>query len=505
MGFFVASNWLKSAATLPSEAYASPVIAVAFVAHLASNWKLAALAVLGVVAIACSRERLSVDWNDLEHGQGLRAVIAGAAFAVAWPVATAEYNFFADQAHLVDRILVVVLAVALVRKPLGTLPVLLTAAPMVFEFAAPISNYPWAFFGMPLHVLTLFCVWFVLGGLVRARRSAPFLFVATCLIAGHYWIPGLLKLQWGWIFDNELFYLLPATYSNGWLAGFDPETIGALASGMASLNFPMKVGALTLEGGCLFILAAKRGGLMFFLTGFIAFHIGVFSFTGIAMWQWIIVEALLLFCVWKGRLGLTPAFFTVSRRVAAIGFVAASPYWLESAALSWYDSPVNYVYRFESVGAAGQRHSLGPEFFAPFDKQFCFSSFPFLVERQALLPITWGATSKAVALELRQAETPEEVFDIEGRLGRILHEPERATKMHDFLARYAANYNRAPTRKDRLRILAAPPGIVTLPRADALPRNQRIGRIEATQVMAWFDGEVYHEIRRLPVLAVDVP
>ena len=89
----------------------------------------------------------------------------------------------------------------------------------------------------------------------------------------------------GWVFDNDLFYLLPATYSNGWLAGFEPETIASFARGMAVVNFPMKVGALVLEAGCLFILAAKRKGLIFFLTGFITFHMGVFSFTGIAMWQ----------------------------------------------------------------------------------------------------------------------------------------------------------------------------------------------------------------------------
>ncbi len=325
-----------------------------------------------------------------------------------------------------------------------------------------------------------------------------------CLIAGHFWIPGVSKLRWGWLFDNHVFYLLPATYSNGWLAFLSPESITSLANKMEILNFPMKLVAIVLECGCLLIVTGKRKFVLFFLAGYVAFHLAVLVLSGIFLWQWMMVEGVVFYLVWNREIANDPHFFSLGRRIVAVGIVAFAPYWLQSAALSWYDSPVNYVYRFESVEPNGERYSLGPRFFAPFDEQFTFSVFSYLTPDQKLLPIIWGATNKAIANALKQAHSPADIFVLEKRRGQLKFDTEKVQQMREFLITYVSAYNRAPRQKTWLRYLSAPSGIVTFPRSNAIPEGRTISRIEVTQVVSWFDRQRYQEIRRTPVLMVEI-
>ncbi len=505
VAFYLLSHWLKASATLPLEDYQSPVVFVAFLTNLFSHWKLAAEGILGMGLLFWGRSQLHCRWPDLEWGLSLRLLVGVSLVAVAWPLITSEYNYFVDRSHLWDRLLVAVLAAAVIYRPAFVFAFLAVSTPLIFEFAAPIGRYSWAFFGMPLHVLTLFAAWLLLGMLINRRRPEPLVFLLFCLIAGHYWIPGVPKLRWGWLFDNHIFYLLPATYSNGWLAFLSPESISSLANKMAMLNFPMKLGALILECGCLLIVTGKRNCVLFFLAGYVTFHLAVLAISGIFLWQWMMVEGVVFYLVWKRKIASDLGFFSIGRRIAAVGIVALAPYWLQSAALSWYDSPVNYVYRFESVKPNGERYSLGPRFFSPFDELFSFSAFSYLMPDQKLLPITWGATSKEIANELKQAHSPSDIFALEMRRGQLKFDVEKVQEMREFLIQYVSAYNRAPRQNIWLRYLTAPPGIVTLPRSDAIPMGQTISRIEVTQVVTWFDKQRYQEIRRIPVLVVDVP
>ncbi len=144
------------------------MILVAFLGRLFSHWKLAVGGFLYVGILIWRRSQVWCKWTDFEGGPSLRLLVGVSLVAVAWPLITSDYSYFVDRSHLWDQLLVAVFVAAVMYRPALVFAFLAVNSPMIFKFAVPVSNYPWAFFGMPLHVLTLFAAWFLLG--ITANR-----------------------------------------------------------------------------------------------------------------------------------------------------------------------------------------------------------------------------------------------------------------------------------------------------------------------------------------------
>ena len=132
--------------------------------------------------------------TSLEHGNLLRAFIGVAAFALAWKYSAYPYNFFFDQAHGADRLLVWVMFALLLWRPVFVIGFLVVVLPIVWQFNQPLERFMWTVPLLLSRILIAFFVTWLSLAATRSRKADDFVFLALCLVAAGYWWPGLGKL-----------------------------------------------------------------------------------------------------------------------------------------------------------------------------------------------------------------------------------------------------------------------------------------------------------------------
>lgn len=464
----------------------------------------AALLVIPILAaLIWHRTRLRLHWGELEHGRPARWLIGSAAFMLTWQGALYPYNYYLDHWHGADRLLLLVLCGLVCWRPFFVFPFLLVGLSPIFQLQYPLLGFSWSPVALPLQVLALFGAFLLLGRLAGSQPGSRFLLGVVCLIAAHYWASGYLKLRMGWLFYDQVHFLLPNTYASGWLGFLEADTISRLARGAAYLNPLIKVFTLTVECLCLFVLVRGRRSIGAFLLAWIVFHLGIYAFTGICLWQWVVIEAVLFFwlrrepTLWEGP---TPR----SVAIAAALMIGGAPFWMNLPTLTWSDARATYTYDFIAVGEDGQAKRLTPHFFAPNYYEFSLGRFSRLVRERPLLPIVWGATDKPTALALNDTPAPDAILDLEQEEGREWFNVRYEERFIRFIRQFVGHYNQRQGNRDWLRWLSYPPVTQHWPRDDrrlSLP----IRTVRIRQRLTFFDGREYRTLRDLPVLDLEIP
>lgn len=496
---------LMRASELPAPAYENGFFAIAQLRILATSGApgLLALTVSALLLGAAIRSRsLEPRWSDLEPDARLRWLIGILVAVLALVFASYDYNFYFDRSHWIERTLVIALVPLVLWRPVFTLVFLAALLPIGWQFFHPLGRFSWSWAptSLPIRVLFLFAAWWLLRLVTKQVRTADFVFVLCCLIAGHYWVSGWEKLQLGWVANDRVGFLLTSTYANGWLGFLEPTTIGSVARALETMNLPMKAGTLLVECGALLMLS-RRATVRWFLLAAIALHVAIFALTGIGFWLWALLDLLVLI-LFFGRRSPDAPIFTRPRFALSIVLIGGASIWFRPVPLAWLDARATYTYRLEAISESGHVHPLPPAFFAPYDYQFTLSGFRYLVDAPRL-PIMWGATGhRRLAAALNTARTPERILELELELGRNSYDAERATRFDTFVRRFVGTWHRRGGRRRWLSLLQAPPTLWTFPRSNPVMDGERIQRVNVYEVLSFFDGQRYVEIRRTPVRTI---
>lgn len=320
------------------------------------------------------RARLWNSWSELDHGQTLRWLAVLLLILLAWRGALYERNWLLGQDHLVDRGLLLGLAVCTIARPVFLVPFALQMRVIDSQF-----NYP---FGTrsaqnidDLLVIALLCV--AAGHLVYVlsgrRQSSPIILLLSTAIAAHYFIPGVAKLTSGWITSNDISNLPLGSYSAGWLAGGNGEFATAMSDVLGAIGTVALMATLVVELGSAAAVTHFRV-LRVWLMMAAGFHVVLFAATGFWFFDWIVLEIALAailsmrrFAPWS-RENATPM-----RGLIAVVLVAlAGSFLFHPPRLLWLDSPVSYGYRFEATTVSGDRVTVPASSFAPLEQEVLF-------------------------------------------------------------------------------------------------------------------------------------
>ena len=488
---------------LSGEALHAPVLAVALVGRILGD-PLSLLAG-AVLVFAVWRARLpGRPWSALQHGHELRGFLVFVCAITAWRAGTYEYNYFLDQAHYLDRALLFAMLPLVYWRPVFILPFVFLVAALNWQFSFPLGSHSWAQEYMPIRILTLSFAAFAVGGFHGRFRVGEYVFLLCCLVASHYWIPGLGKLELLWPQLEQLGNLVAATYANGWLGFLAPHEASALALAVTEVNAFLVWAALAFQVSALFLFWRQRLLLAFFGLAS-AFHLAVFSLSGILFWQWMLIDIALIALLaglWRGQ---TMPFCGFRYLVLGAVLVGGSAVWFKPVKLAWYDVPVSYTYRFEAIGESGRRYSLPPRFFAPFDYQTTLGNFGYLVDRPHL-GIVWGASGDAkLARALAAATSVEEVFALERAFGRNRYDARRAERFDRFVKRFVSTLNRRGSEASVFGLLNPPPQLWTFGKQDAFDGGEAIASVEVYQVTSLLSHSGYSEIEKSLVRRIAVP
>jgi hypothetical protein len=492
--YVLVERWLLANCRMPAASYFEPSIGLELVRVLARRpgpWFVLA----GLAALALWRGRsLWRGWSEHEHGRALQLLIGALVLMFAWAFSTYDVNLYLDRVHLADRVMLVVLAVLVCWRPaflLFLLPLLLA---VVWQFNQPLGNFSFTDKSAPLRILFLFLASFLWQTVTGGRRADAFLFTAGCLIAAHYWIPGLEKLRLGWLAHGQLHHLTVAAWQNGWLVSLDAAGIARFAETLARFE-PLSLG---------FTIAAEAGALLFFwhrgvafalLPAWLLLHAGIFATSGICFWKWAILD--LGFIALLASLGpaLAARIFGPGPLLLSLALIGGASHWCDPVRLGWFDTRLAYTYRYTVIGPSGNAYSIAPSFFAPYDLRFAQNRFDFLTARPSLVS-TYGMTQDpGIAKALLSVLTLAEVEQLEARLGTVHREPQQVARFDDFMHRFFAAWNRRGARREARAVWRAPLHIWTAPRDPAYAGQEPVARVLVDRVTTLWNDERLLELR----------
>ena len=502
--FVVTDRLLFRISTLPAAGYAEGVIVLEVVTRLLT-WSvpnLIALLMVAALALVLLRTRsLGASWTEFDGGPKLRVFIGLIVVLLAWVFVTYEYNFYFGQRHGLDRLLLILLTLLAIWRPFFVLPFVFVLLPVIQQFNHPIGGFSGAQALLPVRILILFVCTFVLALLTKRSWTPAFVLLTCCMVASSYWSPGLGKLELGWLPRDQIHFLLPSTYANGWLGFLDSEAISTLTRSLSVLNWPMKSVTVIAEIGALVCLW-NTSTMRFFLVVWIILHVGIFLMSGICFWMWMILNCALLI-LFFGRAARSVTTFTRAQFLLSVFVIAGGGLLFRPAKLAWLDARATYTYRFEGTGEDGSRYTLPPAYFAPFEYQFTLGNFHYLQE-DPHLPIVWGATGdRVVADALTSLTDADELLELEAAHGRVSFNPRRAAVFDEFVERFVGNRNTHGVQVSWWRLLPAIPELWTFPLS---PRGvpAQITGVTVHQVLSLYDGSQYREIRQRPVRFIKI-
>lgn len=499
--YFLVERWTMAMASLGESSYREASILWSMRHSLAQPKTL--LPALGIAALSLARP-IGLRWTDIDNGRWVRVFVLVPAFLLAWTYSTYDLNLFFGRAHLTDRALLWVFFALAALRPVFVLPFTLLTTALLWQLHVPIGGFSASHPMMPVKILMLFIASFFLLVVSRRRNAVDFVFCALCLIAASYFTAGFGKIRIDWITYGHLYHLLPATYTNGWLAFVDQDAISSVVRGLSHFDWPMRLTALTLECGSLLLFWRRRLAVAL-LAGWAGFHAGVFGMSGICFWMWITMDALLAIFLWRRERARVFELFTPARFVLSLALIAGGARWFEPVNLSWFDARTSYTYRFEAVMDDGERFTLSPQFFAPYDYQFTLGGFGYLSEHPAL-PIVWGATfSREVAERLLQCESSDDIFALEAELGSPRARPERADRFDDFIATVIRRVEARGSKHGWWRPLRAPSNLWSLTPQAVFWEQGRVASVVVRELTSDWNGQEYAVIRDRVVHEVELP
>ena len=499
--YILSDSVIMAMTRLPVERYFEPVIFVAFLKHLLQGKYVLVLVPL-ILGVLFFKKNIAASWTAFPMGKSVRSLVVLVTAVLAWVFATADFNLFFNQGYYADRLFLLILMPLVCWRPVFVLPFLLILLPAIGQSQA-ITGFSWAAPYLLIRVLILFAVFFLLFLATKKFYLKDFILFLGSLIAAHYWLSGFGKLNGEWIGHDQIFFLLPATYANGWMPFVEPETIGAVTQTLSQFNTPVKMLVLVFElGGCLFFF--HRYSARFFLTGWMLMHLGIFLVSGICFWMWAVLEAGLMFLFFrKNGFAELPVFSKKHLLISAF-LVMTGVYWCRPVKLAWHDVPVSYTYRFEAATETGEILQLPPDFFGTFDYQFTLGTFSYLKSEPSLV-ITWGGTDAGTSRLLRTANSSQQFLEIEKSHGAVRYVENQAIVFDNFMKKYLANWNKRHSGKTFLSYFKAPRLLWTFPKAPPFEGHSVIRKVRVVQVTSFYQDGKYEEIRALPIREISIP
>jgi len=503
VAFVAIDHFMNRAGDLPEASYAAPSV-------LPGLWNRIGIPISFVLALStyilARYGQLFDGWDSFYGGGTVRRFVFVLALVLAWPFALYGFNYFFAQSHLLERSLILLLVPLIWWRPVFVAPFVLLAYTLMWQLGEP-SLSSGAIFPLKVHllrVLNLFVATFAIHSITGSRRADAFWFLTGCLVASGYWIPGIGKVQIGWLGHGHVYRMPIAAYGHGWLSFLEPTTVVRFAQMLSWFDWPMRIFVMVVEVGSLLFLS-RRSWALALIAAATMFHIATFALYGYLLWTWMILNVGLFLVLARDRRSRSIQIFTKTHFAASILLIVGASYWARPPALAWFDVRLNYVYRLEAIGESGKRYDVPPSFFSPYDDIFTMSNFSYLVSQHGVLTSPYGSADRVRADRLMDARTAADIFALEAEVGRQRYHQDSARRFYRFVTRYVTNWNAregprpVPTTLTPLRHFWSFPG------PDAFAGEEKIREIIVKEFTYLYDETKLSVIRELELHRIILP
>ena len=478
--------------------------------------------------IPAGRGRLG--WSQIDCLGGFRWPIFGVVATLAWAYSGYGYNYYLDQSHLWDRLLLTLLMFGTLRSPLliavFCLELLVSRGQFSHLIAArtPIGDeLPIRILGMVVGCALWNALLCALASIPAASRIAlvkmwcpsarvqirTLVYSILCLIGFYYAFGGLSKLLIGanltdWMRFNHMENLFVASYLNGWLNHLPETRILELAEWIRSISVPIAAMTLIIELGMLFILLRQRGTLLL-LAAVSSMQFGIVIMTGIIFWKWMILDLSLLAWLWFWRKHEeVRCIYSRSNFIVSLLLIAAVMAAFHENRFAWWNTKWIKVYEIEAIDEAGNRYLVDYADFAP----YILFDFYQPDQRRIQTKVYGMSFDQGLMQGLEEAEPADlqQIFALPAQ--RDVAQARRRQKriFNGFMKRHFEHRNQGPGR-------SVPPFLLSSPSlhnrhlsAPNLYRDQAaIVEIQLRFIEIFYSGSKLHRMRDEIVHTVRIP
>lgn len=466
-----------------------------------------------------------LSWINFENYKIIRVFILILTFSIFWEICFFEYNYFLDTDMFFDKLLLLILFLAIFYNPLFVIPFLFQALISLQSLMFALGNFHWTGVRPAYELLILFVV-FMIVKRFRVVHTNIFILLAITLHVANYFIPGIAKIEispngWEWTFLNELNNLFISSYVNGWLGFLSEELIISIAQLLDKTEVLVTVGTMIIQLGALFLFYSRRISIAFFI-GFELLHLGIFFASGIFFWAWIIVNLGFIYLVKNLPENDTKLLFSKTNFYVFIVIVLLSPIFYKPIALGWWDGRINVVYDFYATTKDNKIFKLNRNDFSPYDEIFSQNRFYYADKDKiphnafgsiARDDMNYAETSKTrrtndsyeLYLAYENARNIDEIQIINKNFGKTFYNEKRKNNLENFIKIYFTNYNKVEQKHSWYHKLGAPYHIYDLS-AKRLQGGEKIEKVEVYKTYTWWNKEEAKIVRfgEEKVMEVDI-
>jgi hypothetical protein len=431
-------------------------------------------------------------WRRLEVRPASRVIVTAAALALAWAFSAFTHNYRYGQLHLFDRLFLIAMAVGVWFHPAFAFGVAIASKVLIDQFWHPLPRWSTTDYRMVEEVIWLFMACLLARLITRRFRFSLFVFLTLCLVGANYLAPGIEKLRFDWLASNDLTNIFRANRLNGWLACLTPGQADRLLAVLAVLNTPMLIFTLIVELGALLMLL-RRWLAVALLGSLIALHLGIFVASGILFWKWIIIDLALISSLLIMRRRDRSEVFNRRLFLISLLIIGLGPHWFNVNWLGWRDSSAVNHFRIEAVGQSGRIYEIPRCDLQPYDKPAAQGRFFFLSDEPTVVWTGGAVFNDQAVRQIAQAETPEQMRQVEHEFGRVYRNPEGRDGLVVLLTQFGRYANANGHLPDSPPQWLRPPHHIWTGPATDRPRftaQEPIVAIRVRLVSRWrYDGE----------------
>lgn len=442
----------------------------------------------------------TLSWSNFEHGNTVKYFVLFISLILVWTYSTYDFNLYYNQPHYIARLLLIFLAFLVLLNPVFISTLVVLAIVIVKQFHYPLGNYSWTDKRVLFDVLILFNA--ILYLKLFSQRVVPvFLFVMLCLHGANYVVPAIEKLRIRWQFEEKLHYLVASSYVNGWLSFYDESFILKIITYEKTFNIALITFTLVVEFAPLLMFVHKDAPILI-LLGAILLHIGIFIFSGIFFWKWILLDVALIVFVILVQFDFSWLFMW-PYLVISLFIITFSPPLFRTVPLGWYDTPLTEIYELEAVGISGTIYRVPRYFMSPYDIIFAQNRFFYLNDDKVLVGVYGSTHNPEIKKGIEETNKPIELNTLAEVTGKNYYDRGKAERFDYFIRNYFGNLNKRKKKWILINKLSAPHHIWNSVQGNIYQQQELVKEIRVRFQRVYFDGQTFQLAKSKIIRIID--
>jgi hypothetical protein len=343
-------------------------------------------------------------WQTFENAKILRGSVLLIAAYITWWNVTLPFNHYFESWYILDRFVLIILLISLWFSPVFIflfVPLnFLFFAQMLYPIGVVSGLHYFVLFDASILFLCLILTQKIVSKIPQLREEKTdsltfqYFLVAYCLLTSIYFYSGLKKVLESpkginWVFENEQYVDFQFFMKQGWLYLLAPSTQNQLIDTARALNPYILSIVLLAQLGVIFSFV-HRTFFRLVLVALISFHVGFFLLDGCSFLEWIVLDLVFLYIFSVQKNYQKNAFnrktLMTSIYIYILGFFLFTP-----PKLSWFESHIRRIYRFEVENTEGVRFVVSPNDLGFANAVFAGLNIAYLFDKKTLTATAYSS------------------------------------------------------------------------------------------------------------------